>query len=340
MKKYLILILLLIPSLSFAATTISTDIKTSGKIGIGSTTPYSKLSIDASGSDVNPFSIKTNGSAGNYTPTNSGIFMYDAAGRETLRIVASDPDPEGNNYNSQNLFIGKEAGASNPSDNVSSGYFNTGIGYQVLFLNSTGNRNVAIGDQSLYSNTTGLLNTSSGYQSLNSNTTGTFNSAFGAFSSNENTTGSENTAIGGSSLMNNQIGSGNIGLGYFAGAYETGSNTFYVDDQDRTNTAGDKAGALLYGTFNATPASQTLTINASTTIAQNLKVGGNSNSANLQVKNTVNATTTVEMGSSGQNKGSCLKMYRTDGSAIYAYVAAGATTFTLSTTACASVSNF
>jgi hypothetical protein len=62
--------------------------------------------------------------------------------------------------------------------------------------------------------------------------------------------------------------------------------------------------------------------------------------ANFQVANGSNATTTMELGSSGQNKGSCLKLYRTDGSAIYAYVAAGATTFTLTTTACASVSNF
>jgi hypothetical protein len=62
--------------------------------------------------------------------------------------------------------------------------------------------------------------------------------------------------------------------------------------------------------------------------------------ANLQVANGSNATTTMEVGSSGQNKGSCLKLYRTDGSAIYAYIAAGATTFTLTTTACASVSNF
>jgi hypothetical protein len=62
--------------------------------------------------------------------------------------------------------------------------------------------------------------------------------------------------------------------------------------------------------------------------------------ANFQVANGSNATTTMEVGSTGQNKGSCLKLYRTDGSAIYAYIAAGATTFTLTSTACASVSNF
>jgi hypothetical protein len=63
--------------------------------------------------------------------------------------------------------------------------------------------------------------------------------------------------------------------------------------------------------------------------------------ANFQItNNTSNATTTMEIGKSGQNKGTCLKLYRSDGSAIYASVAAGATTFTLSTTACASVSGF
>jgi hypothetical protein len=84
---------------------------------------------------------------------------------------------------------------------------------------------------------------------------------------------------------------------------------------------------------------------ATSTNAGALQVNGNvgfgttTPVANFQVANG-NATTTMEIGSSGQNKGSCLKLYRTDGSAIYAYVAAGATTFTLSTTACASVSNF
>jgi hypothetical protein len=72
----------------------------------------------------------------------------------------------------------------------------------------------------------------------------------------------------------------------------------------------------------------------------NTGVGTSTPVANFQVANGSNATTTMEIGSVGQNKGSCLKLYRTDGSAIYAYVAAGATTFTLTTIACANVSNF
>jgi hypothetical protein len=70
-------------------------------------------------------------------------------------------------------------------------------------------------------------------------------------------------------------------------------------------------------------------------------VGTTTAVANLQVTNqTGNATTTTEFGRAGQNKGSCMKLYRTDGSAIYAYIAAGATTFTLSTSACATVTGF
>jgi hypothetical protein len=75
------------------------------------------------------------------------------------------------------------------------------------------------------------------------------------------------------------------------------------------------------------------------TSAGNVGIGTTSPIANFQVANN-NATTTMEIGSAGESKGSCLKLYRTDGSAIYAYVAAGATTFTLTTTACANVSNF
>ncbi len=60
-------------------------------------------------------------------------------------------------------------------------------------------------------------------------------------------------------------GGSNVIIGYNAGAYATGSNEFYLDNQDRTNTAGDKAGALLYGTFSSTVANQTLVVNAKLT---------------------------------------------------------------------------
>lgn len=47
-----------------------------------------------------------------------------------------------------------------------------------------------------------------------------------------------------------------------------------------------------------------------------------------------NATTTLTVGKTGQNKGSCLELFRSDGSAIYATVASGTTAFVLSTASC------
>jgi hypothetical protein len=66
-------------------------------------------------------------------------------------------------------------------------------------------------------------------------------------------------------LSTNQTGDYNIGLGYYAGRYETGSDSLYIDTRNRTNTAGDKAGAILYGVMNNTPTSQRLKINANIT---------------------------------------------------------------------------
>lgn len=130
----------------------------------------------------------------------------------------------------------------------------TGVGTGVLANVTTGSDFcTAFGNGALAANTSGFANTAVGYQALH-----------------VNTIGSGNTAVG-TKALNTTTGGGNVGLGYFAGAYETGSNAFYVDNQDRTNTAGDTAGALLYGTFNANPANQTLRVNGKLTNAYGLK---------------------------------------------------------------------
>lgn len=143
----------------------------------------------------------------------------------------------------ENTFVGQYSGNS-----IISGAFNTGVGIH-----------------SLQYNTYGYYNSSLGYSSLFKNTTGSYNTAIGTNSSFYNTTGQYNTSIGISSLINNSTGSNNVCVGANAGKYETGSDAFYVDSRDRTNTAGDKEGAILYGVMSDTPTSQRLKINANIT---------------------------------------------------------------------------
>jgi hypothetical protein len=254
-----------------AATTISTDITTTGKIGIGSTTPYSKLSIDASGADTNPFSIKTNGSAGNYISTNSAIFMYDASGAETLRIYASDPDD--NNYNSANLYIGYKAGLSHPTDNVSAGYSNTGIGYKSLYSYTGLGFNTAIGAYSLVNTTTGAENTAIGTYSLYENITGYDNVAVGSLSLNFNRSATSSTAVGsragyGLSSYSNQ---GGVYLGFRSG-YSAGNSSDYNTLIGYQSGYGITTGKnnIVLGTATSSTAIANLT-----TGSQNIMIGNN-----------------------------------------------------------------
>lgn len=93
----------------------------------------------------------------------------------------------------------------------------------------------------------------------------------------------QNTAIGNASLHNNSgsynLGLGTntlytstsqnnlVGIGAFAGYRATTSNEFYLDSRSSAlaTNALEKTNSLMYGQFNATPSSQTLTINAEVT---------------------------------------------------------------------------
>jgi hypothetical protein len=155
-----------------------------------------------------------------------------------------------------------------------SGFENTAVGASALAANVTGSNNTATGTGALWSNTTGTNNTATADAALYLNTTGSYNTATGFAALLTNMTGSNNTAIGSLALQGNTTGTDNVALGFRAGRYETGSNAFYIDNQDRTNTAGDKAGALLYGTFNGTPASQTLRVNGALSTLMGATVQG------------------------------------------------------------------
>jgi hypothetical protein len=150
---------------------------------------------------------------------------------------------------------------------------NTAVGYQAMLANTLGLSNTTIGAESLDANIDGDYNVAIGVGALGSSQAGDLNSGLGYLSLFSNISGSRNTGVGSRSLVS-VTGSGNVGVGSYAGYYETGSDAFYVNNQDRSTTAADKTSSLMYGVFNATASSQLLTINASTTIAQNLTVLG------------------------------------------------------------------
>jgi hypothetical protein len=183
--------------------------------------------------------------------TPSAIVLTNASGTASININgtvgATTPDTVAG---TTGTFSGAVTGAT-----FNAVKLNLGLGNDV--------RSIALGDFALESTTTGSNNYAFGRSALNLTTTGSENLAFGGAALSSNVTGDKNTAIGGSALSQ-ALGSRNVALGCSAGRYETGSDSLYIDNQDRTNNAGDKANALLYGTFAASAASQQLTINAGT----------------------------------------------------------------------------
>lgn len=144
---------------------------------------------------------------------------------------------------------------------VTSGAGNSAFGYRAGRLLTTGSGNTAIGQDALKAETTTNGNTAVGAQVMPIANGAASNTGIGYFALNALTTGDFNCALGQLALSSVTTGSGNVAVGQYAGAYEVGSNAFYVDNQDRTDTAGDKAKALIYGVFNAAAASQTIRFN-------------------------------------------------------------------------------
>lgn len=142
-----------------------------------------------------------------------------------------------------------------------------------------GNNNVLLGTYAGQDVCLGSHNTITGVSAGRSVSTGSRNTLYGYGAGSVIQFGSDNAIFGASTgvfmsgfssrntLMGNfsgyqARGSGHVFLGYNAGRYETGNDAFYLNNQDRTNTAGDKAKSLLYGTFNADENLQTLRANA------------------------------------------------------------------------------
>jgi len=200
-----------------------------------------------------------------------------------------------NNTGYRNVGIGEQTLYYNTS-----GYGNVAIGWKVLYSNTTGYRNVGTGREALYNNTTGHSNFALGYRALYKNTDGLVNTAIGISALVNNIDGDSNIGIGYLVGQGNETGNYNVLIGTLAGArgqvgldnfsnnifigyrsgynIQTASNSIYIgyrsgynqttndnlliiDNQDRTSAALEITNCLIYGVFNATPASQTLRFN-------------------------------------------------------------------------------
>ena len=236
------------------ATSTSFRLPTSGSLGVGTSSPFAKFSVQTNNGDTATilfaigsstasatttlFSVNNRGQlsfAFNDSATNTLAFLN---GSSFIKVSSSDTntafgiDAGGRldvNNAFQNTVFGHEALsiATSSSYNTAigqqalqyttSGQSNTAVGNIALQINTTGSYNSSFGDNTLTDNTTGRFNTATGYSALAGNSTASFNTANGAYALQANSTGQYNVAVGYEALFSNSTGSNNVAIGHDAG---------------------------------------------------------------------------------------------------------------------------
>ena len=144
-----------------------------------------------------------------------------------------------------------------PLNNLTTGYYNTGIGRYALYKTTAGRNNTALGVESGYNNTTGSNNVSIGYSSMVTNTTGTDNVSIGNNSLRSNNS-YNNTAVGTQAAYKNSTGNGNLALGVSA-LYDntTGNNNTVVGTTTGYGIVSGSNNTIVGSNINSLPASLT-----------------------------------------------------------------------------------
>ena len=259
-KQILIMFLALCSTLTFGQIKVLTD----GKVGIGTTTPYTQLHLDNSSNNGPQITLSapTGGTPGIVfrpyqtpaqwsNPSQAMISATDSSYSANIRFWTKIPGAIGNNLQVRMTILNSgKVGIGTPSPNnflqvaglinFNDTYYNTFLGSSSGASNSTGTGNTFTGYQSGYSNTTGYYNTFSGRNAggLNvtgqhnsflgyyagSKTTGSNNTAVGSWAGNNNTSGICNTFVGQQTGWGNTTGGGNTCIGYHAGFENTTGN--------------------------------------------------------------------------------------------------------------------
>lgn len=204
---------------------------------------------------------------------NTSGFFNTAVGCDSLRNNTTGNDNTAMGIQSMNgsgAITGtyNTAVGSSSLQNIISGNFNTSIGHNSLNSNVSADYNVAVGEHCLFSNINAIANVGVGAYALQL-ATGESNTGIGNAALFGTTSGINNVALGRDAGRGNATGSGGVFIGFSSGLYETASNTFYVNNQDRTNINGDKTLSLMYGVFATTTAAQFLRHNSNVGILTN-----------------------------------------------------------------------
>lgn len=137
---------------------------------------------------------------------------------------------------------------------------NTGIGARALAAVTTGASNTACGCVAGISLVGGACNVAVGSWALHDCVGHDFNVAVGFYAL-EDRVSQENTGVGAYALRLGTTGARNVALGAYAGYFETGSDKLFIDNRQRASEADGRIKALVYGVFAAVSADQRFRIN-------------------------------------------------------------------------------